>query len=428
MGKRTIFILILAVLAIRLIPAYLIFGSFDMGVWYFFSEKVLEGKNVYTEDLSKVEIIPSQPGPINAAYTPFWFYLIAGLRYISNAFNLPFYFIVKFPAIIADIVITLLIYIISLKFGFEKKKSFFISLLYGINPIPILYSSAHGQFDAIAIMFVLLAAYFFMFKQKKHWSALFLGFAVVSKNFPIILLPLFLLKLKNWNERARYTLLTIIPVALILAPFMLISKESFIGVVNNVFLYRGGFGYWGYPLSLIIVKYSPFTLFKVISNSPWFIAIFNEVQRFGNIFTLMAIILSYALIKSDKIIKSILIIFLTFYTFTIGMGSYLVWVLPFALLIKDRKIIPYTIFASLYLTINLLRTESLIGYNGIAHLFNLPYPNMSILKYFQAFFGLITWAFTLYWLYCLTLKEIRKKDIGVRRRRKKKKQDLNMAD
>ena len=90
-------------------------------------------------------------------YLPFQLYLIWGAGYISAVSRLPFVLFVKLVPILADAVLAVLIFKIALNSGQTLASASRWSLLYALNPVSILVSAYHEQFDAETALLLVLA-------------------------------------------------------------------------------------------------------------------------------------------------------------------------------------------------------------------------------------------------------------------------------
>lgn len=104
----------------------------------------------------------------------------------------------KLPAILADLGIGLLIYLI---FEKQKKFSLWLSGLYLFNPATIYVSAVWGQIESLPIFFLLLS-YFCLWKKKNYYFVSHLAFcaAVLTKQTALWVLPVYLIL---WLKEAK---------------------------------------------------------------------------------------------------------------------------------------------------------------------------------------------------------------------------------
>jgi Gpi18-like mannosyltransferase len=173
---------LLIALLVRLVPAVLLprGAEYDIDSFRRVAETLLKGDTVYDSPL----VAGRHP------YLPFQLYLIWGAGYLSHVSTLPFVFVVKLAPILADAALTVLIFKIALNSGEALASAFSLSLLYALNPIAILVSAYHGQFDGETVLQLGLAWYFWHFNGREArrfgCSALMLGLAILNKSWPAI--------------------------------------------------------------------------------------------------------------------------------------------------------------------------------------------------------------------------------------------------
>jgi hypothetical protein len=175
---------------------------------------------------------------VGYAYPPVYAYycLLAYLIYSSIGINFPFlyYFLLKQPIIIGDVLNGYLIYKIGLKFFNNNIK---YSIFWLFNPITIIFSSLWGIPHSLAITFILV----FILNYRSNYSLLYLIFAFLIIGLPFIYLIayliLFLSNRKFVMKNIGYFLIlgVIIPI-LSLFPFQLFNQLTNITLaVEDVF-------------------------------------------------------------------------------------------------------------------------------------------------------------------------------------------------
>jgi hypothetical protein len=116
--------------------------------------------------------------------------------------------------------------------------------LYALHPVSILVGAAHGQFDAVPLLFLLLALEQGA-RGRRDASALALSGAIATKSFPVLALPFLALDGgASPRSAARYAAIALAPGALMLLPFALASPEA---LARELFGYGGiaDFGWTG---------------------------------------------------------------------------------------------------------------------------------------------------------------------------------------
>lgn len=315
-------------------------------------------------------------------YPPPWMFVSAFFYKISMLSGISFITLIKIPAIIADVLIVVFIF----KYFLDKrcgiKTATVGGIAYGLNPIPILISGFHGQFDAIVILFMLMS---YIYREKETKSALLMGAAIIFKQWPVLFLPFFVRESKN---KFRYLTLNLIPITVSLLPFMIISPLE---VIRNVFAYSSAPDY-GWASIVRIWFYFHYG----------YLDIPQVAAQIGKIMVLVGVIVVYLRYK-DNLIKQVIVVFLVFYFFSSGVGSqYLGWILPFAILSNSRMIKWYTSVASIALiSYYFAMAPQAIGLNWEI------YSRFDAAKPYAVMAGFI-WVVWGYWL----LLFLQKKDIS----------------
>ncbi len=242
--RKLIWILLFLGLIIRLLLIPVPGFKIDTDAWFAWAVRL--------NDLNLNQFYSSQ---VWTNYTPGYLYVLKILGTFNNWLNLDsstFYAILKLPAILADLILSFLIYK-----QFNKNHKQTISLLASIailfNPAFIFNSSVWGQIDSILSLFIYLAIY--TLDQKKYWlSGLLSGIAFLIKPQAIILGPIILVfLLRNFQiKNLSKIIISGLSVILILSlPFFLPSHGQnifslFINMVND-YPYDSMFAYnfWG---------------------------------------------------------------------------------------------------------------------------------------------------------------------------------------
>jgi alpha-1,6-mannosyltransferase len=117
-----------------------------------------------------------------------------------------------------------------LKFYKLKKE---LTLFYILNPLIIIELTGNIHFEALMIIFTLLAAFYI---SRRQWigGAMAFALAVASKLTPLLLLP-FVLKRLKLRKTILFYLLTFLLVALTFVPFM--GQELVHGMSSSIGLY-----------------------------------------------------------------------------------------------------------------------------------------------------------------------------------------------
>ncbi len=166
-------------------------------------------------------------------YPPVWVWFETLAQLLSEASGLRLGLLIRFPIILADVGIVYLIWT-----WYRDRPTIWRllwSIAYALNPVPLIITCLHGQFDAIPAFFALLAAYWARLRRP-YLSAIALGVAIAFKPYPVLLLPLMLFELKDRRQKLAFTAIAVAPTLALISPFSLQMPDV---VMRELFLYRG---------------------------------------------------------------------------------------------------------------------------------------------------------------------------------------------
>jgi Gpi18-like mannosyltransferase len=190
-GAIKIRVLLLAGLLIREAFSFWTGHPFDFEIWVRTGYWVARGYNPY----SSLPIAPGVsfandfggPGSTLSAaigYLPFWPVLLAGLydfyALIGSPSPFVYYFLIKQPIIISDVLLAYLLY----KYV-DKRRSdnaSFVLKVWLFSPYTIILSGIWGMFDAIPMLFVVLA----LRARAGTYRGMWAGLATFAKSIPLI--------------------------------------------------------------------------------------------------------------------------------------------------------------------------------------------------------------------------------------------------
>lgn len=323
---KTIFIV---ALIIRLISLYLFRNvtNYDLDSYLLVGELTLKGINIYPDVAN-----------LRHPYLPFFLYLEAMAVWIGQS-KIIIIIIIKFITVIFDLGILYLVYLLS-------KKNLKTTFLYAINPVTILITTLHAQFDVIPIFFILLTIY--LLQQKKEFGAvLSFSFAVLTKTWPILFLVPILRKVWTRHPREngdpgaldtrlrRYNTSTLLLLSITFFPLLFtllyswFFKSSILDIGKTLISYQGLWGLWG----------------------PWVLLGKTRIlwQKLSTLLFLI-IFFGYSWFNKEKnIIKNILQLLFFFFVFTTNFSiQYFVWIIPFLIIVKPKKYVFLISLISIY--------------------------------------------------------------------------------
>ena len=289
-------------------------------------------------------------------YTPgmiYVFYILGALRELFSIPDQYFYYVLKLPSIIADLILSYLIYRVLSKVVYKKLA------LYGLafclfNPVLIFNASIWGAYDGFMTLFLFLSVYY-LAEKKLLLSSIFFGISLLVKPRAVALAPVFgiwVLKHFSINRVLKLGLPALLIIILLSIPYF--PSDPLFGFFNlfiqmaqdykgnSLFAYNlwGIFGFW----------IDDGTLLGLLSYRVWGILL---LSIFWIYFFLISI--------RKKILNVFVIATLAFLAFfflpTRVHERYLFSAIPFLILIsvalRSRVLILSTVFLSLLHTINL---------------------------------------------------------------------------
>jgi hypothetical protein len=272
-------------------------------------------------------------------YLPFHMYIFAAADWLAENAVIGFFSWVRLPNIAADLGITALIYKGSLRLGRSASTAFWLAFLWAVNPISILTSVIHGQFDSVPLFFTLLAYYMLRFRQQNIWGpalgGLSMGLAVVDKSWPVLFVPVLLLVAPRIRDKVTYLVAAVAVPVFFVGLYYVLYSPSIDVLETRVLKYSAVYGRWGYT----------FLLDKWDSTPPSWVDWAREYGRDATLWT-VAVVGAFVVPRREAMTACAALV-AAFYAATSGFGSqYLVWIIPLALMAgQTRMLAVYSLFA-----------------------------------------------------------------------------------
>lgn len=341
---------LLAVLA-RLIPALLPLPPdaiirYDIDSYRAVADAVRHGQDVY-------DLTGRYP------YLPMHLYVVTAAWWLAVKTGLPFVFLVKLPSIIADVMLTLLVAKAATALG--RRDGGGLALTYALNPISVLVSGYHGQFDAIPTLLVFAAWHLLLAHHTWRGAAvsgLLLGLAIADKTWPLLLAPVLLWPVPRSGRdvdsaiaaHLTYLAIAALPVIACLFLYERLVPGSAVHALQVVSGYQGVVGAWGYS-SLLVHTATPDMRAQIIQDAgltgPWVLAL-----------ALLVAYLTGARLRREPD-RPAIVLSMT-YAAAAGWGvHWLAWLVPFAVVAARRWAAVFLILASSYMA------ATYLGYGGI---------------------------------------------------------------
>ncbi len=153
-------------------------------------------------------------------YLPLWALVLKSLDALADLTGWSSAILFRLPALFADLGLTALLYSMVERLSLTRlagaadpgpvwaSRAFWTGMAWAANPLAALVSAGHGQFDSVALFFIVAATWAHEFGETRRadlGSALALGVAIALKSWPLAFLPLFLGTLSSPRERWRWT-------------------------------------------------------------------------------------------------------------------------------------------------------------------------------------------------------------------------------
>ena len=218
----------------KLFLAYAYRGNFDQESYEIVQELVLAGKPVYCETYRYVQ-------------TPLWFHFLWVFGKLSQLSGLPSHFVIRSTLTCVDLISAVLIYKIGKASGARAELAAFLFL---VNPVAILLTGYHGQFENLTLLGILGAVYVQMrgnpmstVTRLKAWGLTTL--AVVLKH-NVMFAPVYVLSLAFPTAWSRLLAMGATGVVFLLT-FLPYVPECGEKIVEHVFRYASVVRPYGIP-------------------------------------------------------------------------------------------------------------------------------------------------------------------------------------
>lgn len=336
MGQRAWMWVVLLALGVRLIPAILlpVGAGYDIQSFRLVAEAFLQGQDVYTSAAAG-----------RHPYLPFQMVFLALALVAARFSGLPFVVWVKMPPVLADAAITGLIYYCFRRVGKDREVALRWSALYALNPISILVTAYHGQFEAVTLLLLLLAWIFWRFHQRHLRSALFCGLAILNKTWPVVFVPLLIMRLRDNRTRLLYATVALTVPVFFTVGYILWFASDPRPMLARALTHTGNAGYWG-----------PTAVLRVLENAvPAAAAAFEALVSVRRWLLLGTGLLILWLTRRQSALTALTTVILAEFAVSAGMGiQWLAWVVPFALIDADLRWLKwYSLTGALFILVQL---------------------------------------------------------------------------
>ncbi len=311
-------ILLLIAAGARLVPALVLplGADYDIESFRMVTDALLGRQEVYAASLGR------------HPYLPFQMFIMGGMALLSRLTGLPYVVAIKLPAIAADVALTGFIYYTLTRQGARRETAVTLALLYALNPVSLVVSAYHGQFEAVTLLLLVVSWLLWHFGRRAHGSAVILGLAILNKTWPIILLPVMLLRGRNNRSRLIYGVLAVGVPVLATGLYLLATSAAPQTMLGRALTHRGVPGYWG-----------PSAVLAPLGRSvPTAQALFDALVAIRNWLLVAAVLLALWRTRHQSALVAMLAVIVSVMAVTVGFGNqWLLWPLPFALLARQER-------------------------------------------------------------------------------------------
>jgi hypothetical protein len=277
-------------------------------------------------------------------HPPPMIYGLRALGYLTDVSGLPFKFWLRVVPTIAGIGS---FFIASRLLG-ARKDRFPLLLALALCPISIMVDGYHGNTDTLMIMFVLLAIYLIETRAPVLLAGVAFGLGCCVKIAPLMFVPVFILCLQDLKSRVQFSITAALVFVACSLPYIV---QDPVAVKDAVFSYQPVYGIWGIP-QLLVMLYPVHPTYAHKPYDPIGIhGVFAAVLKYINIAAICAVSIWMNTRKERPrlfVQCGVVIAVSLFLTSGFGM-QYLVWFVPFVIVLGLRTTLIYYVTASFYL-------------------------------------------------------------------------------
>ncbi len=314
------FIILLFGLFFRFFLAFKYEATGDAAGWIRGVETVLEGRDL---GMGNGTVYDFNCSAQCVNWPPFTLhiFIVLGLLFRIIPFEINEWGFYKVPSVLADFSIVFLLYYIAKKYRFGPPR--LIASLYALHPIAMYVSGYHGQRDSIWLFFTILSM-IALTQKKTILAGMLLGVGISFKLPPIFLIPYFFLYISGLKNKILYLLSIGITFFILNLPELV---THFGPVYKQVFSYKGWLGWWGFSgIATKIDRVNGTEITETVNSV-------SRIIMYASI--ILVSILMY--LKKRNIYISVLTIILSIFIFSpVFASQYLIWPLPFVVLIATR--------------------------------------------------------------------------------------------
>ncbi|MGH8092038.1 MAG: hypothetical protein ACREIF_01010 [Chthoniobacterales bacterium] len=334
-GRRLVLMAAGLALIVKLLIAWNTIGTNDVIAFYRFGKSLTERGL----EMTYVKEVSFNHPPLVAAYLCAIYQSdkIPWLR--DNGITFPF--LLRLPGIIADFIVVLVL----LGTAPQLRLPNWSLLLLALSPVSVMVSGFHGNTDSVMVLFLVLAAAMCL-RGQPIFCAIFLALSCQIKIVPILLAPIFFFYWLHGRKALAFTFPLLAASLLLWLEPLLKFPAIFI---HRVLFYGSFWGLWGitYWLRLTGIRdFFPVTYYN-------FLPLQQVVVTSLKVAIIIAVlILAWRRRKLDArgLFASLGWAWVIFFIFSPGVcAQYMVWLMPFVLVLSPAFFAWLTAGSSLFL-------------------------------------------------------------------------------
>ena len=262
--------------------------------------------------------------------------------------------ILRFPMIIADFLVVLIMLKIREKIG---KPPLWAMILFALSPVSFMVSGFHGNVDPMMVLFLLGASYFCASETHPWASGLLFGLSCNVKIVPLMLAPIsfFFWMHRGGKQGLQFFVISVLTCLAGWSAALVGEPALFI---KNVLGYSSYWGFWGITYLLNSMHMKAFGTYAFLKLTP---AQAITISMLKAVIVLSVLVLAWfgRKAKGCEFFSVIAIAWAIFFVFAPGIaGQYMVWLAPFILIYSPWWYAGFTVASSLFL---------FMLYNTISH-------------------------------------------------------------
>ncbi len=336
LARLSLPLIVVIALVVRLIPTVILDrgAHYDINSYWIVGSLVLSGHDVY-RDPAAFGHYPYLPGSL-------WLSALAKL--LSARFELPFVVLVKLPSVVADSFMPACLSSGLLRRGASRPLALACGLVYALNPISMMVTAFHGQFDAIPLLGCVVAWSLMpsgdrqMSRVATVGAGLALGTAILAKTWPLLLVPAFVYTLRSWSHRITFAGLALAVPAIVTGVYVAFYHSPVSQLAGTTLGYNSIEGWWGPGLAFTIAYH--LRLMTITQIHP--------LSQMTDALVFVGVLVYLWRTRHGEITQACLFSLLIFMIISAGFSvQYLMWIVPFVIVDSIVADGPLIIFMAL---------------------------------------------------------------------------------